>query len=149
MLLSQTGTNGRAPAALIEGEQRSYKVLLAAPDPAWTWPVQTLLCYLNERLFEETLSVEQAMQECRVSKNISARFKRRVGLAPKQYVEYHRMEMAKKLLRHESLDVATVAFSVGFTTSHALAMAFRRREGLSPSAYRTATREKCEEKGEA
>lgn len=141
-------TNRRDGDGIIASKLAAYRARMPLPDATWSWQVRALLHCLNERLYEDDLTIEDAMQRCGVRKNISVRFRWRLGVAPKQYVMQHRVEAAKRLLRYERLSVGRVAFSVGFATTQALTMAFQRIEGCSPSAHRAFVKEKREERCE-
>jgi AraC-like DNA-binding protein len=65
------------------------------------------------------------------------RFSRTVGLAPMQYLLAWRMALAKNLLRHTDLGLATVAARVGYGSASAFSTAFSRHLGQPPSRYRS------------
>lgn len=58
------------------------------------------------------------------------------GLSFSQLLDETREHMARRYLQDPALDLAEIAFLVGFSESGSLARAFRRWTGQSPSAYR-------------
>jgi AraC family transcriptional regulator of arabinose operon len=63
-------------------------------------------------------------------------FRRDTGRSPQAYMEDRRLEMAAHYLRATGQPVAEVAEMVGFANPFYFTLRFRRRHGLSPSAYR-------------
>jgi AraC family transcriptional regulator len=64
-------------------------------------------------------------------------FRQSVGMAPYAYVMQTRVATARRLLIKEpALKVEEIALRTGFCNSSHLGLAFRRRTGYSPSAYR-------------
>jgi AraC family transcriptional regulator len=63
-------------------------------------------------------------------------FKRRVGMAPHQYVLRKRVEHAIFLMRDPQASIADIALRCGFSSQSHLATAFRRVTGTTPGAYR-------------
>lgn len=64
-------------------------------------------------------------------------FRRGTGRSPQAYIEDRRLEMAAYYLRTTGQTVADVAETVGFANPFYFTHRFRRRHGLSPSAYRS------------
>jgi AraC-like DNA-binding protein len=67
-------------------------------------------------------------------------FARLVGLPPMHFLESVRMRKARELLAGSDTPVAQVAAAVGFADANYFSRAFRRKVGVSPSAYRAASR---------
>ncbi|MDH5821865.1 AraC family transcriptional regulator [Luteimonas sp. RD2P54] len=63
------------------------------------------------------------------------RFTRTVGAAPMEYLLAWRMQIARQLLREGGLRVAEIAERVGYGSTSAFSVAFRRRVGVAPSGY--------------
>jgi AraC-like DNA-binding protein len=73
------------------------------------------------------------------SLNISALkqgFKRVFGTTPFQYLNDHRLEVARQLLVTQPLCIETIAHQVGFANRGYFAAVFRKKFGLSPQQYR-------------
>jgi AraC family transcriptional regulator len=63
-------------------------------------------------------------------------FKLAYGLSPYQYWQSLRLEKARHLLRHTSLPVEDIAFSLGFENSNSLSRLFHQRLKMYPTQYR-------------
>ena len=64
------------------------------------------------------------------------RFKRATGQAPVDYIQTLRVEEAKHLLETTELPIDTVSAEVGYAEPSSFRSAFRKRVGISASAYR-------------
>lgn len=64
------------------------------------------------------------------------RFRRAIGLSPMEYVQVLRIEEAKHLIEATDLPLDEIAAEVGYTEPASFRRLFRRKVGLSPSAYR-------------
>ncbi len=71
---------------------------------------------------------------------LAHRFRAETGLAPLQYMDWHRMERAKELLRMTPLTVKEVAAELGFADPFYFSRRFRRNTGLNPAAWRRQVR---------
>ena len=77
-------------------------------------------------------------REIRLSERYFARlFKRRTGMSVKQFILYHRMLWARRLLVEGKLNVSEVAYTVGFTDPHYFSRYFARQFGIPPSLVRS------------
>lgn len=114
-------TTGAAPPGLLRGlgDARlapALKKLHANVERAWTVGQLANVAALSRSAFFE-------------------RFTRMVGVAPMEYLQSWRMEIAKGLLRHEGLAVAIVAERVGYGSTSTFSVAFSRHVGQSPSRF--------------
>ncbi|HVV17313.1 MAG TPA: AraC family transcriptional regulator [Polyangia bacterium] len=71
--------------------------------------------------------------------HFSRMFKRSTGLAPHQYLCDIRLEHAKRLLAEGRTPIIDVAYEIGYANPSQFSAFFRKRTGLSPSAYRRTT----------
>lgn len=67
---------------------------------------------------------------------LASRFRGIVGEPPMTYLTNWRMLLASELLANPQLTTARIATDVGYGSPFALSSAFKRRFGLSPTAYR-------------
>lgn len=65
-------------------------------------------------------------------------FKAVAGVAPLTYLTEWRMRLAERALREESVPVAVLAHSLGYTSESAFSNAFKRMTGNAPKRYRIA-----------
>ena len=88
-----------------------------------------------------TIGVEELAEALHMSRvNFSCKFKKYVGVPPKEYLLNQQVEAAKKLLEEEKLPVEEISIRCGFSSSSAFARSFRTVTGFSPVAYRNACR---------
>ena len=67
---------------------------------------------------------------------LAERFRRRLGVSPRQYLIDWRMNRASKLLATTDLSVGEVAAATGYASEPAFARTFKRATGLSPGRFR-------------
>ena len=67
----------------------------------------------------------------------AARFRSALGVAPSAYLAERRLQVAADLiLTQAEMPIAAVSAAVGYRSESTFSRAFRRRYGLSPTAYR-------------
>lgn len=92
---------------------------------------------LAERIFDRELKLRALRLSCGVaSREHSVSFRESFGCDFGEYVTHHRLETGRRLLAVADLKIWDVAREVGFATASSFATAFRRLEGLSPTAWR-------------
>jgi AraC-like DNA-binding protein len=63
-------------------------------------------------------------------------FRQSTGYSPHRYLVNRKIAYAKELMADQRLSLTEIAFSSGFGSSSQFSVAFRRVEGVTPSAYR-------------
>lgn len=71
---------------------------------------------------------------------LNPRVRQATGYSSMEYVLMIRQELAQERLRHTDLTITEIAMELGFFSSQHFSMAFRQREGMSPSEFRQAHR---------
>ncbi|CAM3326171.1 AraC family transcriptional regulator [Paracoccus nototheniae] len=105
------------------------------------WAEKRCLDVLHARLAED-ISLDELAAEARLSPFHFARmFKGSVGVPPRVHLTRLRMEKACDLLKHTDLSITEVAMEVGYSSNQVLARVFRKHHRISPSEYRSLTRE--------
>jgi len=98
-------------------------------------PLVRALSYIASR-FHEPLQLADVAEEARVSPAYLSRiFGEHLSVSFVEYLTELRVETAERLLRERALSVKEVAHAVGFQDPNYFSKAFRKRTGLSPSAY--------------
>lgn len=69
-------------------------------------------------------------------------FKEVAGVSPAEYTEKMRIARAKELLTDVSCDISEIAFKCGFSEHSFFSKRFKKYTGVTPTAYKTAEREK-------
>lgn len=90
-----------------------------------------------ERNDNRDLKMEEISQIVHMEKhNISRLFKEQYGETPIQYHTKLRIKRAKMMIRLTNLSLSEISDNIGYDSIHSFSRAFKREEGLSPSAYR-------------
>ena len=128
----------RDPQHIVEAERAAYHDELPAPAPDWPPDVRAVYETLLDRLFDwKDVQAQEVVVECGIgSRDIYGRFRHCIGYGIKEFVVHHRLQLAKRLLDHESLSITDVAFAVGYTSPSGFSKTFKRHEGQSPTAFR-------------
>jgi AraC-like DNA-binding protein len=128
---------------IINAEKRHlsvYRKKLISPKSNWPYDITNVLRCLNKHLFEADFTVKQLKENCMISdQNFSSRFSNYVGLTPRQYITYHRVQAAKMLLSDRQLkkiQVNRLGFLVGYEKPSSFAMIFKKKTGFSPNSWR-------------
>lgn len=98
--------------------------------------VKEAVAYINENYFEELtlsgLSEKYAVE----SSYFSKLFKQETGENLMLYIAGKRIEKAKDLMRREDINIAEVAFMVGYDDYTYFSKVFKKHTGVSPREYR-------------
>jgi AraC-like DNA-binding protein len=94
---------------------------------------------LADARYREPLDVAALARAAFVSPaHFSRQFRRAFGETPHQYLLTRRLERARHLLRTTDRSVAEICLDVGFASVGSFTTTFRRRVGVTPTAYRRA-----------
>ena len=97
-----------------------------------------ILDFIRRHLFDPRLDVNWMLASLRLSHNVSSRFRTKMGVGPKRYIEHRRMETARCLLSDSDLEIREIGQLVGYRRFAAFSHAFKQRTGCRPKAYRDA-----------
>ena len=98
--------------------------------------LKQVLDLIGDRLSEE-ISIEQMADYLDLSPfHFCRQFKKSVGITPHQYVMQQRVEMAKTMLKRQTIPLSDVAFDCGFSNQSHLGRVFKRYTGTTPKRYR-------------
>lgn len=96
--------------------------------------------YIGEHL-GEPLTVNQIGRQVGLTgRRLLALFREELGLTVSGYISDERVRTGQRLLADTDMSVTDVAYHVGYSNAGNFATAFRERHGLSPQAFRQATR---------
>lgn len=90
--------------------------------------------YILQNIHEE-FTMEDLAKLCVLSvSRFKQKFKRQIGTSPRSYINYHKIEEAKKMLR-EGMSITDTAMELGFSSSNYFSVVFRRYTSVSPTEY--------------
>ncbi len=96
-------------------------------------PLDAFFLILRDEIIDPKLRIGKALKSAKIRGNgYTTRFFEITGMAPKGYVDHHRVLLAQKILRHTSLFIYKVAFLVGFTNQTMLCRTYKRVLGYPP-----------------
>jgi AraC family transcriptional regulator len=91
-----------------------------------SWQIRAVTAYLEEH-FNKKISMASLAQLARLSKHHFCRaFKQSVGMPPCEYHLRRRIEHAKVLLSDPVTSITSVGLSLGYSSSSAFSIAFRK-----------------------
>ncbi len=94
--------------------------------------------YLHVHFCEHTCKVEDAAQECGVSRQYLRKiFTGRFQISPMQYLNQLRLNYAKELLVVTELSMQEIAMQCGFCDQSTFSKAFKEKIGVAPHLYRS------------
>jgi len=116
---------------------RSYCDLVKKRSTAlYSEPVRQILVTIDASL-DSDLSLKRFANELFLNTSyLSSLFKKETGMTLTDYVNQHRIDYAKKLLKSTTLSIQTVAATVGISDIHYFTRLFRRITGFSPREFR-------------
>ncbi len=98
--------------------------------------VKEAVAYINENYFEE-LTLSGLSEKYAVESSYFSRlFKQQTGENLMLYIASRRMEKAKELMQREDINIAEVAFMVGYDDYTYFSKVFKKHTGVSPREYR-------------
>ncbi|MGF6849610.1 transcriptional regulator GlxA family with amidase domain [Chitinophaga sp. W3I9] len=90
-----------------------------------------------ETSYQDVGTIEEMIRDIPSSRrNIVRRFKQVTGVTPIEYLQFTRIEAAKKLLEQTGQQMAEVIFNSGYNDPKAFRKVFRKTVGMTPSEYR-------------
>lgn len=102
--------------------------------------LQRAVSFINEH-FSEPIQLQDMADEAALSPFYFSRlFARETGMTPHQYLISTRISSAKYLLAMSNDSVKEIGFKTGFTDESSFCATFKKKEGLTPSAYRNSQR---------
>jgi YesN/AraC family two-component response regulator len=98
--------------------------------------LREILSYIEENLSGK-IALTSLAHQARMSKHHFSRyFGKHVGMSPIKYVNFARIQRAKKLIWRGDLTIKEIAHQVGYDDQSALLRNFKKVEGKTPSEFR-------------
>lgn len=93
--------------------------------------------YIHEKLAEK-ISLDELAQNAHVTNSyLCKQFKKATGLTVVEYINRHRIELAKELLTSRNVRVIEIAYETGFQSLSQFNRSFQRYTGQSPTEFKT------------
>jgi len=100
--------------------------------------------YIDSHYFTDVRLTEVAAL-CRTNlKSLRKRFLQELALSPKEYLDRVRNEHAMRLLEHTDEPLKRIAAACGYYDEFHFSKSFKKRNGLSPSAFRSSGAARCQ-----
>ena len=93
--------------------------------------IENAIIYIHEHICEPILLEDVAASCCLSLSRFKKRFKEKMGITPRTFINYLKIEQSKILLKTHS--VTETAYRMGFDTPNYFATVFRRFTGQTPS----------------
>ena len=139
-------SSGSPPLSIEASRQRPLHSLRTKPQPFWPTPQITplnsvtpaarLSALLSKRSGDRLTLKELSTLLGYSEKYTSEIFRKYMGLSFSAYLNQLHLAKATKLLSDQSLTIAQIAESVGFSDAFAFSHFFKRAIGCSPSEFR-------------
>lgn len=105
----------------------------------------TIMLYLEENLTNPQLSVEELGRHVGMSRSsLYNKLLELTGQTPVEFIRSVKLDKAAVLLEKSDMNVAQIAYSVGFSTPAYFAKTFKTKFNLLPSEYITQMRQKSD-----
>ncbi len=108
-----------------------------AEAPAGDTLIPKVQSYIQENCLDSELSVALISRHFSVNPSyLSNTFHHQTGVRLIDFIHHHRLTKVKELLRETDLPVAKIAECTGYYSAISMSRAFKRYEGITPTAYR-------------
>jgi signal transduction histidine kinase/ligand-binding sensor domain-containing protein/DNA-binding response OmpR family regulator len=109
--------------------------------------LQEIMLYLEENLTNPQLSVEELSRHVRMSRSsLYSKLLELTGQTPVEFIRSVKLDKAAVLLEKSDMNVAQIAYSVGFSTPNYFAKSFKAKFNMLPSEYMQTVRKEGEKK---
>ena len=114
--------------------------ILAKPSQSLGGIVNVTKQYIHEKLSEK-ISLDELANNANVTNSyLCKQFKKSTGLTVVEYINRHRIELAKELLTSRNVRVIEIAYETGFQSLSQFNRSFQRYTGQSPTEFKTQTK---------
>lgn len=110
--------------------------LIIKPNPKSGGIVDVTKRYIHEKLAEK-ISLDALAENAKVTNSyLCKQFKKATGLTVVEYINRHRIELAKELLSSKNVRIIEIAYETGFQSLSQFNRSFHRYTGQSPTEYK-------------
>lgn len=108
----------------------------AAQEGDWDSVMDEATAYMA-RAYRENIAIREVAARFHMSSSyFTKRFRARTGYSPYEYLVLRRIDQAKLLLTTSTLTVKQIAYETGYNSEENFIHSFKKKVGLSPSAFR-------------
>ena len=116
---------------------RFFSILLENSDKEAHYDIAQSAQKIIDYNFDKEITIARIADTlCVDPAYLTRKFAQRHGISPKEYLVEKRIAQAKKLLKETNVSIKGIAVSVGYADQLYFSRIFKRKEGLSPLAYR-------------
>ena len=121
----------------IEGIYKFFSLLLESSSQRTRYDIAHSARKILDYNFDHALTIQQiANTLCVDGAYLTRKFIQKYNISPKEYLMEKRIERAKKLLAETDVSVKEISVSVGYVDQLYFSRLFKKKEGISPQAYR-------------
>jgi AraC family transcriptional regulator len=111
---------------------------MGSPATLAAWQARRIVDYIDQNITEPLRVSNLCALVHRTESHFSRLFKRTFAVSPHAYILNRRLELALQLIAESDMPLSQVALRCGFGDQAHLSNRFRRRNGVTPSAWRQA-----------
>lgn len=101
---------------IIQNCLKNYNINLDLELEYYPPDVRSILKYMHNHLFENTLTIKEEKLACRIrNNNISTKFRLLIGMGIKEYVMNQRLKAAETVLKETEVSIYLLANAIGYT----------------------------------
>jgi len=125
--------------------RQNYKKLARVENISRTYHDE-LIVEVQERMLNrdgEALDIEKLARELGMSRrNLDRRFKSATGTTPLKFLQKHKMESARDLIKNSNLSIHEIMYKLGYQDASHFSSLFKAFHGTTPRQYRRTVRSK-------
>lgn len=112
------------------------QILPPMVDQNANWQVRRACDYIR-KYYKKDLNLTEIARYLQLSESYTSRiFNREMGMNIPAYINQIRLERAKELLRYSNQKIYEIALDVGYLSTTAFHVAFKKQTGITPAEYR-------------
>lgn len=105
--------------------------------------IERMINIVNTNIANQDFNVETLCGEMGISRtHLHRKMKEIMGITASDFIRNVKLRQACELLKNDDIDIAQIAYAVGFSNSAHFATTFKKHYGVSPSDYRLINRQK-------
>lgn len=120
-----------------EEEKNHYGLPIPTFSPGDQKFIKRLIELMEEHMDDSTLMVEELAISLHMSRSVFfKKIKSLIGLSPVEFIKEIRMKRAAELMEESGINIAQIAYMVGFSDPHYFSKCFKQVFSMTPSEYR-------------